>query len=88
MKTLNKRWWLVGLLFILIGLFFALDLGRYLSLGAIKSRQGELVAWRDAQPVGAGLVFFGTCVAVTALSLPGAAIMTLAVGADRKLSHL
>ena len=81
MKTLNKRWWLVGLLFILIGLFFALDLGRYLSLGAIKSRQGELVAWRDAQPVGAGLVFFGTYVAVTALSLPGAAIMTLAAGA-------
>ena len=68
------------MLLVLIGLFFALHRGRYLSLGAIKSRQGELVAWRDAHPVGAGLVFFGTCVAVTALSLPGAAIMTLAAG--------
>lgn len=64
-----------------IGLFFTFDLGRYLSLDGFKSQQAVIEAWRAANPLAAGLAFFAAYVAVTALSLPGAAVMTLAVGA-------
>ena len=78
---LDKRWWVVVVLAGLVAAFFAFDLGHYLSLATIKSRQAELEAWRAAQPVVAALLFFAGYVAVTALSLPGAAVMTLAAGA-------
>ncbi|MBX3607731.1 MAG: FAD-dependent oxidoreductase [Piscinibacter sp.] len=65
----------------LVAVFFAFDLGRYFSLDFIKQSQAgfaELYAQRPALVLG---VFFAVYVAVTALSLPGAAIMTLAAGA-------
>ena len=77
----DKRGWFVVLLLALVGLFFAIDLGQYLNLATIKSRQAELEAWRAGQPVVAGVLFFAAYVAVSALSLPGAAVMTLAAGA-------
>jgi hypothetical protein len=61
--------------------FFALDLGRFLTLDALKSSQAVLAAWFDTSPwlvAGAYLLIY---VAVTALSLPGAVVMTLAGGA-------
>ena len=76
----NKKLLILGLLFVLIVLFFVFDLGRYFSLGYIKAQQGnfaELYAQRPAMVIAA---FFAAYVAVTALSLPGAAIMTLAAG--------
>jgi len=78
---LDKRWWLVVLLAGLLAAFFALDLGQVLSLATIKSRQAELEAWRAAQPLLAGVLFFAGYTAAAALSLPGAAVMTLAAGA-------
>ncbi len=78
---LDKRWWLLVVLAGLLALYFGLDLGRFLSLAAVKSRQADLQAWRAARPLLAGLLFFIGYVAVTALSLPGAAVMTLATGA-------
>ncbi len=74
----DERWWFVVLLLTLVGLFFAFDLGPYLNLATIKSRQAELEAWREGQPVVAGVLFFAAYVAVPVLSLPGAAVMTLA----------
>ena len=64
-----------------IALFFAFDLGQYLSLEWLKSQQAAIEAWRDARPFATAAVFFALYVAVTALSLPGAALMTLAGGA-------
>lgn len=64
-----------------IGAFVLFDLGSYLSLEALKSRQAglsELVERRPAAAIGG---FFFVYIAITALSLPGAAIMTLAAGA-------
>ncbi len=61
--------------------FFAFDLGRFFTLDFIKQSQaqfGELYAQKPLQVIGG---FFALYVAVTALSLPGAAIMTLAGGA-------
>ena len=78
---LDKRWWLVVVLLLLIAAFYAFDLGRLLSLAAFKARQADLEAWRAAQPLVAALVYFLAYVAVTALSLPGATVMTLAGGA-------
>ena len=66
---------------VLICAFFAFDLGQYVSLEFFKSRQLQLIAYRDQHPLEAALVFFGLYVAVTGLSLPGAAIMTLIGGA-------
>lgn len=62
-------------------LFFAFDLDRYLTLDYLKSQRDAIIAWKETQPLLATVSFFLVYVAVTALSLPGAAIMTLAVGA-------
>lgn len=64
-----------------IAAFFLFDLGQYLTLPYLKARQAELAAYVTAHPVVAGAVYFAVYVAVTALSLPGAAVMTLAGGA-------
>jgi uncharacterized membrane protein YdjX (TVP38/TMEM64 family) len=64
-----------------IAAFFLLNLGQYLTLDSLKGRQAELAALVEARPLLAIGGFFLVYVAVTALSLPGAAIMTLAAGA-------
>jgi pyruvate/2-oxoglutarate dehydrogenase complex dihydrolipoamide dehydrogenase (E3) component/uncharacterized membrane protein YdjX (TVP38/TMEM64 family) len=64
-----------------IAAFFVFDLGAYLTLANLKARQGDLAAYVEANPVAAIAGFFLLYVAVTALSLPGAAILTLAAGA-------
>jgi len=77
----NKGWGLALVLLAGVTVFQMLDLGQFLSLSGIQARQTELEAWRAAQPLAAALIFFAAYVAVTALSLPGAAVMTLAGGA-------
>ncbi|MFO7987854.1 MAG: TVP38/TMEM64 family protein [Desulfotignum sp.] len=62
-------------------LFFVFDLGQYLSLAYLKSRQEWLVdiyARHTLWTIGAYMLIY---IMVTALSLPGAAVMTLAGGA-------
>jgi pyruvate/2-oxoglutarate dehydrogenase complex dihydrolipoamide dehydrogenase (E3) component/uncharacterized membrane protein YdjX (TVP38/TMEM64 family) len=61
--------------------FFAFDLHTLLTLDGLKARQATLAGWRDAHPVGVAAGFFAVYVAVTGLSLPGAAVMTLVAGA-------
>jgi uncharacterized membrane protein YdjX (TVP38/TMEM64 family) len=79
---LNKgRWVIVGVIAALIAAFFVFDLGRFLSLEQLRASKSVLDAYRDAHPVLASAAYFGTYVAVTALSVPGAAILTLAGGA-------
>ncbi|MFP5306647.1 MAG: FAD-dependent oxidoreductase, partial [Gammaproteobacteria bacterium] len=76
-----KRAFLLAGLVLLVGLFFAFDLDRYLSLAYLQSQRAAIVDYRDAHPLATSLGFFAVYVAVTALSLPGAAVMTLAAGA-------
>ena len=64
-----------------IGAFFALGGHRYLSFENIKAQQAAIDAYYRSSPARAVLGFFLVYVAVTGLSLPGAAIMTLAAGA-------
>ncbi|MDP2008224.1 MAG: FAD-dependent oxidoreductase [Rubrivivax sp.] len=61
--------------------FFVLDLGRFFSLDYIKGAQADFAALYAARPLVVAGVFFLAYVAVTALSLPGAAILTLLAGA-------
>jgi pyruvate/2-oxoglutarate dehydrogenase complex dihydrolipoamide dehydrogenase (E3) component/uncharacterized membrane protein YdjX (TVP38/TMEM64 family) len=64
-----------------IAAFFLLDLGRYLSLDYIKSSQQKFADLYAANPAGIIAGFFAIYVTVTALSFPGAAILTLGAGA-------
>ena len=62
-------------------LFFALDLDRLFTLDALKANRQTLIAWQQAHPVPAVLGFMAVYIVQTALSLPGAAILSLAAGA-------
>lgn len=64
-----------------VAVFFLLDLGRYFSLDFFRSQQAAIDAYYRANPLQAAAIYFAIYVAVTALSLPGAAVMTLAGGA-------
>jgi len=77
----SKRLLIIAVAIVAFALFFALDLGQYFTLEAVKARQAEIDAWRTAHPWQAAGLFFVVYGAVAALSLPGAAVMTLAVGA-------
>ena len=77
----RSRLLVLAAIIVLVGAFFAFDLGRYFSLDALRSQQSALQAWYQANPVLVIAAYFLAYVAVTGLSLPGAAIMTLAGGA-------
>ncbi len=77
----SRKLFIAVLLLAGIGAFFALDLGRYLSLAFLKDSQSSFQAAFEQKPVWVTLAFFAVYVAVTGLSLPGAVIMTLAAGA-------
>jgi pyruvate/2-oxoglutarate dehydrogenase complex dihydrolipoamide dehydrogenase (E3) component/uncharacterized membrane protein YdjX (TVP38/TMEM64 family) len=64
-----------------IAAFFLFDLGQYFSLDFFKARQAAIDAfYRENTALTVG-IYFGIYVVVTALSLPGAAVMTLVGGA-------
>lgn len=71
---------LLALLFLTV-VFFSLDLQQWLTLDAIKSSQQDIQQWQQQQPLFVALVFSLIYISITALSLPGAAVMTLAAGA-------
>ena len=72
---------LVGALAAAVVAFFVLDLGRFFSLDYIKGAQSDFAALYAARPGLVAGAFFAIYVAVAALSLPGAAILTLLAGA-------
>lgn len=61
--------------------FFLFDLGQYLNLAYIKARQADMDAYYTANPLQTAFSFFLIYIVVTALSLPGAAVLTLTAGA-------
>jgi pyruvate/2-oxoglutarate dehydrogenase complex dihydrolipoamide dehydrogenase (E3) component/uncharacterized membrane protein YdjX (TVP38/TMEM64 family) len=72
---------LLLLLALAIGAFVALDLGRYLSFDQLKASQASFAQLHAEQPLTVAVVYFLIYVAATALSFPGATIITLAGGA-------
>src|SRR5258705_4192477 len=77
----RRRLLVAAVLLGLIAAFFALDLGQYLRLEYFRSQQSAIEEFRRASPLAASFIFFGIYVVVTSLSLPFAAVMSLAIGA-------
>ncbi len=63
-----------------IGAFFSFDLGRYISLEALKANRDDLLAYANANFAAAVVLYVAVYILQTALSLPGGALMTLAGG--------
>lgn len=76
-----KRWILLGLIATAIAAFFLFDIGTYLTLDRLKASQSLLADFRTEHPALLAAAYFVVYVLVTALSLPGATLMTLAGGA-------
>jgi pyruvate/2-oxoglutarate dehydrogenase complex dihydrolipoamide dehydrogenase (E3) component/uncharacterized membrane protein YdjX (TVP38/TMEM64 family) len=79
-KVFNLRNGLLCLLVIAVAAYWLGDLGRYLNLSSILEQRDVLSARVNAAPLIAALVFILVYILVTALSLPGAAVMTLVAG--------
>lgn len=77
----RKKFIVIVVVAALVVAFFAFDLGRYLDLGYLRAQRDHLHALFVADPLPTAAVFFAIYVVVTALSLPGAAVLTLVAGA-------
>ena len=66
---------------VLAGAFFAVGGHRYLTLEQLRAHQAQVQAHYAANPWSTALAYFLAYVAVTGLSLPGAAVLTLFGGA-------
>ena len=77
--NLSKTLFLCALLGAFILAFIMLPPGT-LSLEGIKTHQQALLSYVDHAPLRSALIFFAVYVAVSALSIPGAAILTLLGG--------
>ena len=79
---MNKKKLLIILtLAALLAAYFVFDLGNYFSLDYLKQSQTTFTAAFAENPVQAVAIFFLVYVVATAISLPGATILTLAAGA-------
>jgi len=76
-----KRLALFALIAAAVAAFFAFDLHRYFTLDFFKAQQAAIDAYYRAHPLQTATIYFAIYVVVTGLSLPGAAVMTLAGGA-------
>ena len=74
------RWIVIGLFALGIGAFFYFDLGRYASLASLKENKDALVAYTNTHYIATVIFYILIYTVQTALSLPGATIMTLAGG--------
>jgi uncharacterized membrane protein YdjX (TVP38/TMEM64 family) len=76
-----KKIILIAVIVALVGSFFVFDLGQYLTLEQIKNHHEKINQLYVENQILILISFFAIYVAVTALSLPGAALMTIAAGA-------
>jgi len=74
------RWILVAALGLAVAVFFYLDLGRFFTLESLKANKDALAAYTSAHYALTVLLFVVVYCFQTALSLPGATILTLAGG--------
>jgi pyruvate/2-oxoglutarate dehydrogenase complex dihydrolipoamide dehydrogenase (E3) component/uncharacterized membrane protein YdjX (TVP38/TMEM64 family) len=65
----------------LVAAFFVFDLRQHFTLDAFRQQRALIDAYFSAHPLATAAIYFAIYVAVTGLSVPGAAIMTLVGGA-------
>jgi len=78
---MNKKFILIGIIALGVAAFFFFDLGRFLSLESLKTHRDDLLTYYETNPLAMILGFIGVYIATTALSLPGATLLTLLGGA-------
>lgn len=76
-----KKLLTIVVLLLVIGLFFWLDLGRFLTLDTLKNNRQALLGYYAGHMAVTVAAFMAIYILQTAFSLPGAAIMSLAAGA-------
>lgn len=76
-----RKWLLIAVIVLAVTGLWLSGLGQYLSLDALKAQKLALQAQQAATPLLFVAAFFAVYVTSTALSLPGATILTLAAGA-------
>ena len=77
----RKQAVLLGVLVLPIAAFFVFDLQRFLTLEYFAAQRDAIAAFHARAPLTTAGAFFALYVAVTGLSLPGAALLTLIAGA-------
>ena len=80
-KNTRIRLVIFFIILVLVICFFVFDLGRYLSFNALKEQLDTLQRFYADHRTFTWVFYFAVYILVTALSLPGAAVMTLAGGA-------
>lgn len=82
-RRTRAAWWAAALLAAVAAAWAwqHFDLGTLLTLDRLKASREALNAEVAARPLATAAVFFGVYVAAAALSIPGAAVLTLAAGA-------
>lgn len=80
-KGIVKKLGVPAVILLVFALFNAFGLGHYLTLDYLKQQQVDLLALYDSRPLLMLSSYMLIYILVTALSLPGAAVMTLAGGA-------
>ena len=80
-KKLLQRLLIVAAVLILVILFKVLGLGQYLTLDYLKASQERFLGLYANHRLAVVAIYMTIYIVVTALSLPGAAVMTLAGGA-------
>jgi uncharacterized membrane protein YdjX (TVP38/TMEM64 family) len=79
-KPLWRRLLPLGILLAIIGLAFAFDLQRFLSFETLREHDQALRAFVESRPVLTAIGFVVVYAAATAVSLPGAAFLTITSG--------
>ena len=77
----RKQVAIVAFIIMAVSAWVYFDLGSYLQLESVQQNIGDLRMWYADHPLLTGLIYFTIYVLATALSVPGALILTLAGGA-------
>ena len=72
---------LIALIALAIGGYFLFGLDKYLTLNYVQSQFTEILQFRDENFTLTALIYFSVYVIIAALSIPGAAIVSLLGGA-------
>ena len=72
---------LILLIVVISGSFFYFGLGQYLSFEYLQQKQSDFQSYKEAHPFASMAIYMSIYILITALSLPGAAILTLLAGA-------
>ena len=76
-----KKIIVIALILLLLAVLVYLGPEKYLNLPYVQSQLGDIIAYRQAHPLSAALLYAALYVTVTAASIPGALVLTLASGA-------